>query len=120
MIFPCLSFLQVSKGSGKVLQWLIDLITGSALINYICVCVTYIFYHRACKVQGLDRKNLPYYGWYQPYCAYVGLAWMVTMLFCYSYTSFAPWSVQNFFIYYTMLLLGESLAASSNLWTSRI
>lgn len=31
------------------------------------------------------------------------------IVFCYGYTSFAPWSVQNFFIYYTMLILAPVL-----------
>jgi len=30
---------------------------------------------------------------------------MIMIVFCYGYTSFAPWSVSNFFIYYTLLLV---------------
>lgn len=62
--------------------------------------------------------------------AYIGLAWMVMIVFCYGYTSFgklhtsvnrpckpdrpltvlaAPWSVSDFFIYYTMVLLAPIL-----------
>lgn len=110
MIFPCLSFLQVSNGSSKVLNWLINLVTAGGVIDYIVMAITFIFYHRACKAQGLDRKLLPYYGWFQPYCAYLGLAWMFMVVCCYGYTSYAPWSVQNFFIYYAMLILGKCTA----------
>lgn len=67
MIFPCLAFLQVSNGSSVVLGWLINLVTAGGVINYIVMCVTYIFFYRACKAQGLDRKTLPYCGWFQPY-----------------------------------------------------
>jgi len=105
MLFPCLSFLQVSSGSNKVLTWLVNLITAGGIINYITMTVTYIFFWRALKAQGIDRKLLPYCGWFQPYSAYIGLAWMIMIVTCYGYTSFAPWSVDNFFIYYTMLLL---------------
>lgn len=67
MIFPCLSFLQVSNGSNVVLSWLVNLITAGGVINYIVMCTTYIFFYRAVKAQGLDRKLLPYCGWFQPY-----------------------------------------------------
>lgn len=80
------------------------------MINYIVMSVTYIFFYRACKAQGLDRKSLPYYGWGQPYNAYVGLVWMIMIVTCYGYSSYKPWSVENWFIYYAMLILGEFLA----------
>ncbi|OBW66882.1 MAG: UBC-like protein [Aureobasidium pullulans] len=106
MCFPCLAFLQVSSGSNKVLTWLVNLITAGGIINYIVMTTTYIFFWRALKAQGVDRKLLPYCGWFQPWSAYIGLAWMIMIVTCYGYTSFAPWSTSNFFIYYTMLLLG--------------
>jgi hypothetical protein len=33
---------------------------------------------------------------------------MIMIVFCYGYTSFAPFSVSDFFIYYTLLLVGKS------------
>lgn len=108
MIFPCLSFLQISNGSEKVLGWLINLVTAGGVITYIVMCITFIFFHRACKAQGLDRNLLPYTGWFQPYSAYLGLVWMVLIVTCYGYSSYAPFSVENWFIYYAMLILGKS------------
>ncbi|KAG9710390.1 putative amino acid permease, partial [Aureobasidium melanogenum] len=104
-IFPCLAFLQVSNGSNVVLGWLINLVTAGGVINYWVMSVTYIFFYRACKAQNLDRNTLPYKGWFQPYSAYIGAVWMTMIVFCYGYTSFAPWSVSDFFIYYTLLLV---------------
>lgn len=109
MCFPCLAFLQLGNGSSTVLTWLINLITAGGIINYIVMTTTYIFFYRACLAQGLDRKTLPYTGWFQPYSAYIGLAWMVTVVFCYGYSSFKPWSVDSFFTYYTMLILAPVL-----------
>lgn len=68
------------------------------------MCITYIRFHQACKVQGLDRRQLPYYGYFQPYCAYFGLAWMFTVACIYGYTTYLPWSTSNFFSNYTMQL----------------
>lgn len=67
--------------------------------------VTYIFFHRACKAQSLDRRTLPYYGRFQPYSAWISTIFLSLVVFFYGYTSFTPWSVDNFFIYYTMLIL---------------
>lgn len=85
MIFPLLSFLSVSKGSSKVLAILIDLITAGGVIDYIVMCVTYLCFYAACKKQGLDRKTLPYCGWFQPYSAWIALVGTTLIVFCYGY-----------------------------------
>lgn len=66
---------------------------------------TYIRWWHACKAQGLDRRTLPYYAWFQPYCGYIALVWMIVLVFCYGYTSFKPWSTEDFFLNYIMLIL---------------
>lgn len=40
---------------------LANLTEASQLIDYICMCITYLFFYRALKVQGWDRKDLPVY-----------------------------------------------------------
>lgn len=105
LLFPLLSFLQVGNGSSVVLGWLINLVTAGGVIDYIVMGVTYIFFHRACKAQGVDRKLFPYYGYFQPYCGYLGTAWMVVIVCCYGYSSMSPFDVGSFFSYYTMLFL---------------
>jgi amino acid transporter len=109
MVFPCLAFLQLGSASAKVLTWLLNLVTAGGIINYIVMSITYIFFYRACKVQGLDRSKLPYRGYFQPYGAYIGLVWMTAVVFCYGYSSFKPWSVESFFTYYTMVILAPIL-----------
>ena len=68
------------------------------------MCITFIFYHRACKAQGLDRKTLPYYGYFQPYCAWFALVWLFVLTCIYGYTVYLPWNVSNFFSNYAMQL----------------
>ncbi|KAK9482025.1 amino acid permease/ SLC12A domain-containing protein [Lipomyces starkeyi] len=106
MLFSLLSFLTVSSDSGQVITWLVNLVTAAQIINYIVICVIYLRFYYACRAQGVDRKSLPYYGWAQPYCGYVGLCWMVVVC-TYGYTTFLPgkWDVGTFFTYYTMVLL---------------
>ena len=88
---------------------LIDLITAGGIIDYIVMCVTYICFYNACKTQGVDRRSLPYYGRFQPYCGYIGLVWMILIVFCYGYGAFQPWSTRHFFINYAMLIVAPIL-----------
>lgn len=109
MCFPFLSFLQTSNSAAIVIAWLISLITAGALINYLAMCITFLNFYHACKVQGADRKSLPYCGWFQPYCAWIGIVTMVVVLLFYGYTVFALWSVAGFFQNYTMQLVAPVL-----------
>ena len=109
MIFPFLSFLQLSNGSATVLTWLVNLSTGATVVDNIVMCITYICFYNACKAQGFDRAKLPYTGRFQPYCGYLGAAWMVLIATCYGYSAFRPWDVVSFFIDYTMVILAPLL-----------
>ncbi|OAP60691.1 hypothetical protein AYL99_05693 [Fonsecaea erecta] len=109
MLFPLLSFLSVSSGSSQVLTWLINLITAGGIIDYIVMCVTYLFFYRACKAQGVDRNSFPYTGWFQPYCGWIGLVWMTVIVIFYGYSAFTPWDVGTFFSYYTMVIVAPVL-----------
>ena len=66
------------------------------------MCITYIFYWRAVKAQGFERKNLSYVGYFQPYCAYFGAVWIFTVTCIYGWASYKPWSLSSFFSNYTM------------------
>jgi len=105
MIFPFLSFLSIGSSSAQVITWLANLTEASQMIDYICMCIIYIFFYRAMKAQGYDRKDLPYIGWAQPYCAWFGLATMIFTVTVYGYTILLPgwWDIGIFFSYYTMV-----------------
>lgn len=109
--FPFLSFLQVANGSAKVLSWFISIITGGGLITFIIISITYINYHKACVVQGVDRKkDRPYYGYFQPYGAYVALCVQFVIVLTYGYYAFRPrWDVEVFFQNYSMQILAVIL-----------
>ncbi|KAI5925561.1 histidine permease [Camillea tinctor] len=107
MVFPFLSFLQTSNNTAQVVTWLATLTQGAGLINYIVISITYVFFYRALKAQGIDRSTLPYRGWFQPYCGYIGAVWMIIMEAIFGYTVFVPgyWNVGDFFAFYTMALI---------------
>ncbi|KAF7193633.1 General amino acid permease AGP2 [Pseudocercospora fuligena] len=104
MIFPLLAFTAVSSSSAVATTWFASLVTGGGLINYIVMSITYIRFYQAMKAQGFDRRQLPYYGYFQPYCAYFALVWMIIVTCIYGYTCYLPWDVSSFFSNYTMQL----------------
>lgn len=107
MLFPLLSFLAVSSGAAQALFWFANLTEASQLIDYIIMSVTYLFFYRAVKVQGIDRASMPYVGWFQPYSAWIGLVGEILVLGCYGYETFLPgkWDIGTFFSYYTMVFV---------------
>ncbi|KAL7621982.1 hypothetical protein AAE478_007483 [Parahypoxylon ruwenzoriense] len=105
MLFPFLSFLQLSSSTATVLNWLINLATGATMIDYIVICITYICFHRACKAQGFDRSKLPYIARFQPWCGYIGLIWEIIILIICGYKSLSPFDISGFLTAYTMPIL---------------
>ncbi|KAF6221077.1 hypothetical protein HO133_002758 [Letharia lupina] len=100
-----LSFLQVSSGPAVVLQWFVNLVTASQLINFSVMSFTFIRFKKACDAQGLSRDSLPYKGRFQPYLAWYALSGCFVMTFVGGYTVFLPgqWSIPTFLFSYTMI-----------------
>ncbi|CAM1509729.1 Fc.00g000640.m01.CDS01 [Cosmosporella sp. VM-42] len=111
MLFPCLAFLNVSSSAATVLTWFTNVITAAQIIDYIVICVTYLFFYKACHAQNLDRRTLPYFGYFQPYSAWIGFFFLTTVVCVYGYSVFLPghWAIDTFFTYYTMVLVAPIL-----------
>lgn len=84
-------------------------LTIPGMINYVVMSITFLNYYYACKAQGVDRRTRPYYGYLQPYGAWVAVTLQTLVLFCYGYTAFRPWAVDTFFANYTMQILAPIL-----------
>ncbi|KAH0596041.1 hypothetical protein MHUMG1_05900 [Metarhizium humberi] len=111
LLFALLAFLQLSENAAVVLDWLVSLVTASQLINFSCVCISYLCFYRALQVQGISRDSLPYKAWLMPYGAYYALVATVIMVFVGGYPVFLPgrWSVADFLFSYTMLAVFPAL-----------
>ena len=98
LLLALLSFLQLSANSAVVLQWFVNLVTASQLINFSVMCFTFLRFYKACQVQGIDRNTLPYKGFGQPYAAYYGLVCTFVMTFVGGYTVFlkGAWDIPTF------------------------
>lgn len=103
--FSLLSLMQLGSSGKKVLDFMVNLCTGSQLLNYLFMGITYLHFYRACKAQGIDRKQFTYVSWFQPYTAIVATFFLFVMVLCLGYTVFIPgnWSTNNFLFSYVMI-----------------
>lgn len=100
-----LSFLQVSKNAAVVLQWFVNLVTASQLINFCCMCVTFLAWRRALDAQGVDLRSLPFRARWGKTCAWYALIGCFIMTFVGGYSVFLPgnWDIPTFLFSYAMV-----------------
>ncbi|BCS00754.1 putative general amino acid permease (Agp2) [Aspergillus luchuensis] len=117
-VFALLAFLQVSNGSAVVLNWFVNLVTASQLINFTVITFTYTRFRKALMAQGVPRASLPYQSRGQPYVAYIALVSTFVMTFVGGYTVFLPgnWDIPTFFFSYTMIGVFPVIYVGWKLW----
>ncbi|KAJ7172268.1 general amino acid permease AGP2 [Mycena filopes] len=95
-----------------VLQWFVNLVTASQLLNYAIISFTYLKFYYALKAQGIDRDILPHRSFWQPFArAYYAFTATFVMAFVSGWTVFLPgnWDVPTFLFSYAMLGLAPVL-----------
>ncbi|KAF7304971.1 General amino acid permease [Mycena kentingensis (nom. inval.)] len=106
-----LSFLQVSNNSSVVLQWFVNLVTASQLLNYAIIAFTYLRFYYALKAQGISRDDLPHKSFWQPFSGYYAFTGTFIMAFVGGWQVFMPgnWDVPTFLFSYGSLLAAPIL-----------
>jgi len=61
-----------SGGPSQAFAWILALSTVAGLLAWMTLCICYLRFYAACKVQGLDRNTLPFKSRLQPYAGWVG------------------------------------------------
>lgn len=107
LCWALISLLQLNSNSAVVLNWLINIITTSQLINFVCLCIIYLFFRRAYLVQKDTLPSLPFVSWWQPWTAIFGMICATAMIFIQGYTVFFRklWNVQDFLFNYLMIFI---------------
>ncbi|CUM65841.1 uncharacterized protein PRCAT00003490001 [Priceomyces carsonii] len=107
MCFALLSLLQLGSTSATVLNYIVSLCTGSQVLNYVFMSFTYFGFYRACKAQGIDRKDFSYTSWCQPYSSIIICVLLILMVAAVGYSVFLPgqWEVDNFLFSYIMVFI---------------
>lgn len=71
--FGPLAYLSCGTGGAEqAFSWLLNLSTVAGLLAWMTLCICFIRFHRACKVQQVDRNTFPMKGRLQPYAAWFG------------------------------------------------
>lgn len=96
LLISLLAFLQVSNNAAVVLQWFVNLVTASQLINFSCMCVTFLCWRRALAAKGIPLASLPFVAPLMPYAAYYALVGCTIMIFVQGYPVFLPVAGQKF------------------------
>ncbi|KAI5962128.1 AGP2 [Candida pseudojiufengensis] len=112
--FSLLSLLQLSSSSAKVLNYMVNLCTGSQLLNYGFMCIIYIGFYRATKAQGIDRSSFTYRSWFQPYSIYFVTIIYWCIIGILGYPVFMPgnWSTDDFLFSYVMIFVSLAVFLS--------
>lgn len=105
-LIACITFLVASNSAITVFFWFIDLTTGALLVSYTMMLLTYIAFHKARTVQGLDPASLPYRAPLGPWLAYMGVFWGCLSLFFLGWDSFVPFDTNGFVTSYFALAFG--------------
>ena len=91
LVMACLSYLALSQGTVKVLNWWINLVTCAQLVSWSCIAITFLRFYYATKRQDL-RHTLPQRGWWQPFSGYFLLVVAPIVLLFSGYYVFLPGS----------------------------
>lgn len=105
--WSCLSLLQLGDNANVALDWLINLTTACQVVNYFSMMITYLFFYKACKVQGVDRTTMPFQTWatkLQPYPAIFSLVLTFIVIFFLGAQAFIPSFDVDSFLYFYLLV----------------
>ncbi|KAF7294780.1 General amino acid permease [Mycena indigotica] len=88
LVIALLSFLQVSNNASVVLQWFVNLVTASQLLNYAIISFSYLKFYYAMKAQGIPRDYLPHKSFWQPFCGQI-------LCFCWNLRDGICWGLDS-------------------------
>ncbi|KAK8858943.1 hypothetical protein IAR55_003174 [Kwoniella newhampshirensis] len=91
LLVGCLSYLSVSSGTVKVLNWWINLVTAAQLVSWTVIAITYLRFRKGLIAQNLLNTDfLPVRGYLQPFSGWYLLVWSPIVLFFSGYYVFLP------------------------------
>ncbi|KAE9401153.1 hypothetical protein BT96DRAFT_992357 [Gymnopus androsaceus JB14] len=100
--FMALAYMTLSTNASTVFTWFQDLSSAATLVNWSIICIVYLRFYYGCKHQGIDRKELPWAGPFQPYAAWVALSGFALILLTGGFSVFihGQWNTETFIAAY--------------------
>lgn len=87
-IFSFLAYLNVGDSGSTVFTWFVNLTNTSGFISWICCCIVYLRFRKACLAQGFT--DLPYQSIMQPYGAWIALVAFTILVLINGFDVFFP------------------------------
>jgi amino acid transporter len=103
--FGLLSFMSLQATASTVFGWFVSLSTVGGFIAWWSINLTYLFFYRGMKVQGIDRKQLVYWSALQPYLSMWGVFWTTIFTLINGFDVFFDFTASGFISSYINLPL---------------
>lgn len=108
-LFAGLAYMSLQTTAGNVFNYLANLTAAAGLLTWWGIVFTYIRFSKGLRVQGIDRKKLPYWSWfnYRQLAAWYAIILISIILFFSSYTVFlhGEWDAPTFVTNYLPVFL---------------
>ncbi|KAG6907866.1 hypothetical protein DXG01_007080 [Tephrocybe rancida] len=104
--FALLAYMGINKNTGKVFQWFANMIAVASLLTWFGISLTYLRFYKGMKVQGFDRRKLPFASRLQPYAAWYAMLFCVLICFTSGWKVFLKgrWATDTFVTNYLPLV----------------
>ncbi|KAF9873729.1 AAT family amino acid transporter [Colletotrichum karsti] len=98
--YSLLSYLNVKSATSSVFNWFINLTNTAGFISWICCCIIFLRFNKACKTQAVTK--VPFASRFQPIVAWICLVFFVMLCFLNGFSVFFPgqWSIESFMTAY--------------------
>ncbi|OCH87655.1 amino acid permease [Obba rivulosa] len=105
--FGLLSYMDIGDGSGKVFGWFANMTAIAGLLSWFGIAVTYIRFYKGLRIQGIDRKSLPFRAPFQPFAAWYAafMCFFVCLLSGWNVFLKDSWDTAAFVTQYLPLML---------------
>ncbi|TBU27598.1 general amino acid permease 1 [Dichomitus squalens] len=120
--FSLLAFMNVSSGAETVFNWFVNLSTVGGFFGWLAMNITYVFFYRGFKAQGLDRTKLVYYSGLQPWLSYWGIFWITIFILINGFNVFFDFNASGFLTAYinipifAVLYFGWKIFKRTKVW----
>ncbi|MCJ1429710.1 hypothetical protein MMC29_007625 [Sticta canariensis] len=86
--FSFLAYLNCGESGSTVFTWFVNLTNTSGFLSWICCCIVYLRFRKACIAQGMT--DLPYHSFVQPVGAWIALVGFTIMVLINGFDVFFP------------------------------
>ena len=98
-LFALLAYLNCASSGAVVFNWFVNLTNTWGMISWVCCCIVYLRFRKACIAQNIQ---VPYHSFIQPYGAYVAGVMFTFLCLINGFKVFFPqyWSASGFLTAY--------------------